>query len=70
MPFPLQAPDQPVNVELAEGVAVRVTDPVPVMEQVLPQFILPPVTVPLPDFVTVRVYEEGTAPTYSYAPIS
>jgi hypothetical protein len=51
-PFPavLSHPSQPVKDELVLGVAVRVTTvpPARLKEQVLPQSIPPPVTVPLP----------------------
>ena len=44
VPVPLHAPDQPVNVELEDGMAYRVTD-VPCgifwLEQMTPQFIIP-----------------------------
>jgi len=60
VPVPVQAPDQPVKFESAEGLAVRVTT-VPLLkaaEQVVPQ-LMPAgeeVTVPLSDplFVTVK----------------
>jgi hypothetical protein len=58
-PEPVHAPLQPVNVDPAAGVAVRVTK-VPMLKlalQVVPQLIPPDelVTVPLPDVVTVKV---------------
>ena len=58
-PLPVHDPDQPVNVEPAAGAADKVTVVPEVMlaEQVAPQEIPPPVTVPLPEpaLVTVRV---------------
>ena len=59
LPVPEQAPPQPAKVEPLAGVAVSVTD-VPeftVAEQVDPQFIPPPETVPepVPEFETDRV---------------
>lgn len=61
VPVPEQVPpDQPMNIEPVDGVAVNVTD-VPdeiTAEQVEPQLIPEPVTVPEPepDFVVVNVY--------------
>jgi len=61
VPVPEQPPpDQPAKVEPDEGEAVKVMDvpaEIPDCEQVEPQEILPPETVPVPvpDFETERV---------------
>ncbi|TAJ20096.1 MAG: hypothetical protein EPO65_04830 [Dehalococcoidia bacterium] len=57
LPVPVQAPDHPVNVEVASGVAVRVTEvPEPnVAEQSAPQVIPAGAEVTVPRPVPCRV---------------
>jgi hypothetical protein len=62
LPVPEHAPDQPVKVELADAVAVNITS-VPSLyaslqsePQLMPVGLLVTVPLPVPAFVTVRVY--------------
>jgi hypothetical protein len=54
---PVHPPDHPAKVELASGVAVRVT-PVPALK-VVPAGLLVTVPVPVPLFVILKVYCTG-----------
>ena len=61
LPVPVHAPDQPVNVELTSGVAVKLIDvpelyvPEQVVPHEMPAGVDETVPVPVPDFVTERL---------------